>query len=47
MAPAEVADIFRIHGPSYRETHKLPLTHLRTMHAIETCRTAASRGTRR
>ena len=40
MAPAEVADIFRIHGPSYRETHKLPLNQLRTMHAIETCRTA-------
>ena len=33
MAPAEVADIFRIHGPSYRETHKLPLNQLRTMHA--------------
>jgi hypothetical protein len=37
---AEVADIFRRYGPSYREKHKLPLTHLRTMHAIEVCRTA-------
>ncbi len=40
MAHAEVADIFRRYGPSYRETHKLPLHQLRTMHAIEICRTA-------
>ena len=40
MKSAEAADIFRIYGPSYRDAHKLPLTHLRTMHAIETCRTA-------
>ena len=40
MVSAEVADIFRAVGPSYRNAHKLPLTHLRTMHAIETCRTA-------
>ena len=40
MKSAEVADIFRAFGPSYRNAHKLPLTHLRTMHAIETCRTA-------
>src|SRR5512135_2316740 len=40
MKSAEVADIFRRYGPSYRDAHKLPLTHLRTMHAIETCRTA-------
>ena len=44
MAHAEVADIFRRYGPSYRETHKLPLTHLRTMHAIESCRTAVLGG---
>jgi hypothetical protein len=36
----EVADVFRTHGPSYRETHKLPLNQLRTMHAVEVCRTA-------
>jgi predicted Zn-ribbon and HTH transcriptional regulator len=36
----EVADIFRIHGPSYRQTHSLPLSHLKVMRAIETCRTA-------
>ena len=35
-----MADIFRTYGPSYRETHKLPLNQLRTMHAIEVCRTA-------
>ena len=40
----EVADIFRTHGPSYRETHKLPLNQLRTMHAIEVCRTAGLGG---
>ncbi len=40
MNHAEVADIFRAFGPSYRDAHKLPLTHLRAMHAIEICRTA-------
>ena len=28
------------YGPSYRDAHKLPLNQLRTMHAIEICRTA-------
>ena len=36
----EVADIFRQHGPAYRESHKLPRNHLRAMRAIEVCRTA-------
>ena len=36
----EVADIFRAFGPAYRETHELPLRHLRAMRAIEICRTA-------
>ena len=38
----EVADIFRSYGPGYREAHgqTMPLTHLRTMRAIEACRTA-------
>ncbi|MGD0232379.1 MAG: transposase zinc-binding domain-containing protein [Syntrophorhabdales bacterium] len=44
MAHAEVADIFRTHGPSYGEIHKLPLNQLRAMHAIEICRTAALGG---
>jgi Putative transposase/Transposase zinc-binding domain len=36
----EVADIFRQHGPEYRQTHLLPLQHLRVMRAVEVCRTA-------
>lgn len=36
----EVADIFRKYGPSYRQLHELPLNQLRTMRAIEICRTA-------
>jgi Putative transposase/Transposase zinc-binding domain len=36
----EVADIFRHHGPGYRQSHRLPLAHLRAMHAVEVCRTA-------
>jgi hypothetical protein len=35
----DLADIFRQYGPSYREAHKLPRNQLRTMHAIEICRT--------
>ncbi len=40
----EVADIFRQYGPAYRATHQLPRNHLRTMSAIETCRTSALGG---
>ena len=40
----EVADIFRQHGPAYRESHRLSRTHVRVMRAIETCRTAALGG---
>ena len=36
----EVADIFRRHGPEYRQAHPLPLQHLRVMRAVEACRTA-------
>lgn len=36
----EVGDIFRRYGPSYRQEHSLPLSHLRVMRAIEICRTA-------
>lgn len=35
----EVADIFRVYGPLYRKSHKLPVRHLKVMRAIETCRT--------
>ncbi|MDD5724512.1 MAG: IS91 family transposase [Syntrophales bacterium] len=40
----EVADIFRQHGPAYRESHKLPRNHFRVMRAIEVCRTSALGG---
>jgi hypothetical protein len=40
----EVADIFRQHGSAYRECHALPVSHLRVMHAIESCRTAVLGG---
>jgi hypothetical protein len=36
----ELADIFRRHGPAYRDAHPLPRDHLRLMRAIEICRTA-------
>jgi len=36
----EVSDIFRKHGQAYRVTHKMLLNHIRTMRAIERCRTA-------
>ena len=39
-----MADIFRQHGPVYRESHKLPRNHLRVMHAIELCRTSVLGG---
>ena len=42
----EVADIFRAHGPAYRQNHagRLNLPQLKVMSAIETCRTAALGG---
>jgi hypothetical protein len=40
----EVADIFRLYGAAYRDTHSLPLEQLRVMRAIEVCRTAALGG---
>jgi hypothetical protein len=38
----EVADVFRSHGPGYREVHghQMPPRHLRAMRAVEACRTA-------
>ncbi len=42
----EVAEIFRLHGPQYREqfgARMLP-SHLRVMQDIEQCRTAALGG---
>ncbi len=42
----EVADVFRAWGPAYRRAYGsgMPLRHLRTMTAIEICRTAALGG---
>ena len=45
-AELEVADIFRRHGPAYRQAHSgaLGRASLRVMRAIELCRTAALGG---
>ncbi|HYV37950.1 MAG TPA: IS91 family transposase [Gemmataceae bacterium] len=40
----ELADLFRQHGPAYRQAHSLPVHQHRLMRAIETCRTAALGG---
>lgn len=40
----EVADIFRLHGPTYRQAHRLPVHHHKVMRAIEQCRTHALGG---
>jgi hypothetical protein len=42
----EVADIFRLHGPAYREKFAARIlpSHLRAMHDIESCRTATRGG---
>ena len=40
----ELADIFRQHGQDYKESHPMPLRDLRTMRAVEICRTAAMGG---
>ena len=38
-APVEVSDIFRLYGGQYLNEHKLPIQHLKTMSAIQYCRT--------
>jgi len=40
----ELADIFRLYGEEYRQNHPLPSQHLKVMHLIEICRTAALGG---
>ena len=40
----ELADIFRQHGPDYRQTRTLPLQQLRVMRAVEVCRTSVLGG---
>lgn len=45
LQPAlKLADIFRRHGPAYRQAHALPWHQERLMQAIETCRTPALGG---
>jgi len=40
----ELADIFRLFGPAYRQAHSLPLHQHPLMQAIENCRTPALGG---
>jgi hypothetical protein len=40
----ELADIFRAHGPAYRQTRTLARVQRRAMRAVESCRTAALGG---
>ena len=40
----ELADIFRLYGEEYRQNNPLPSQHLKVMHLIEICRTAALGG---
>jgi hypothetical protein len=41
-----LGELFRRYGPSYRAAHSLPLSQLKVLSAIETCRTAALGGHR-
>ena len=43
-ATFEVADVFRLYGKTYRNTHRLLLEHRKVMDAIERCRTSALGG---
>jgi hypothetical protein len=44
--PPTVADIFQRFGPTYIDLYgdRMPVNHLKVMHAIQTCRTAAQGG---
>lgn len=42
----ELADVLNRYGDSYRRTGRLPLSHLKVLHAIESCRTARLGGHR-
>jgi len=44
MSEVELQDIFAVYGEAYRQSHNLPLSHLKAMSAIERCRTAALGG---
>ena len=36
----ELADIFREFGEAYRRSNRMPLSHIKVMHAVEVCRTS-------
>ena len=36
----ELANIFREFGDNYRRTNRMPLSHIKVMHAVEVCRTS-------
>jgi len=40
----ELADVFRLYGNAYRCAHKLPVAHLKVMHAVQVCRSEALGG---
>ena len=40
----EVADVFRLYGQDYRLNNHLPYDHIKVMHHIQICRTAALGG---
>ena len=40
----ELQDVFRLYGDEFRETHRLPMNQLKTMSAIETCRSSSQGG---
>src|SRR5215510_4084530 len=40
----ELADIFRAYGKAYRRNHRLPVSHLKVIEAVQRCRTAALGG---
>jgi len=40
----ELQDVFKMFGKEYRRRHRLPLNHLQTMSAVETCRSASLGG---
>ena len=40
----ELLDVFKMFGKEYRRRHRLPLNHLQTMSAVETCRSASLGG---
>ena len=42
--PPGVGEVFSMFAPEYRKKHKLPLQHLKTMFAIEHCRTSVLGG---